>query len=133
MKENKKSPLIKINKKSNKKVFFTWFINLLEMSQSKEKKLTDMQREILIEFMALPEKYKYDRFSTKARKKVVQIVQEKYNKNYVPTWIGTNITRIKNKGYIVLNEDENLDLAISLERILNVKDIEINFKFEINE
>lgn len=131
--EKKKTPIIQINKESDQKAFYLWFIKLLEMSQVKEKTLTTTERDILVEFMLLPEKYKYDRFSTKARNRVKEIVQTKNNHKYHKTWLGTTLSAIAKKGYIYRGEEDSLYLATTLEKILNLKELEINFKFKINE
>lgn len=131
--DKKKTPIIQINKESDKRAFFLWFIKLLEMSQVKEKTLTTTERNILVEFMLLPEKYKYDRFSTKARNKVKEIVQTQNNHKYHKTWLGTTLSSITKKGYIYRGVEDSLYLATTLEKILNLQELEINFKFKINE
>lgn len=131
--EKKKTPTIQINKESDQKAFYLWFISLLEMSQNKDKKLTGAEKEVLIEFMLLPERYKYDRFSTKGRKRVREIIEERNNHSYHKTWLGTTLSAIAKKGFVYRDQEESLYLNPALEKILGLKELEINFKFKINE
>lgn len=60
----------------SRKEFLLRFFELYNVLQKDEKKLTDSEARLLTEILLLPEKYKYSRLSTSARRVLLDTVRE---------------------------------------------------------
>lgn len=118
---------IKIERKINKKEFFDTFLKLIGTSCSGNQKLSDSERELLVEFMSLPQKHKYNRFSTLARK----IVRANLDKG--KTHVNSYLYALEKKRYIQRDEEGIYVLSRMLEEITDVDLLELKFKFTIKD
>lgn len=67
----------------SRKEFLLRFFELYNVLQKEDKKLTDSEIRLLTEILLLPEKYKYSRLSTSARRVLLEIVRkEGWNLSY---------------------------------------------------
>lgn len=108
--------------------FYDTFLIMIGSNYPKEKRLTENERKTLIEFMQLKEeKFKYNRFGKIAKDRVQ---------------VSLNITRpnlerylkdLRAKGYIEKDMDNIHSLNKTLNRLLDINELEINFKFKVND
>lgn len=126
----------KIFKEINKEQALRHYFSIQSHLQKNENlKLTKRHIEVLVTVLGLPEKYKYSKFSTKARLEVRRLLKEKYNRDVSRGAYQLIIYNLEEKGIIVKNEDEDFDLHPQiLEMYNNLKnELEIVIKFEIND
>lgn len=108
--------------------FYNTFLIMLGSNYPKEKRLTENERKVLIEFMKLTEeKFKYNRFGKIAKDKVVKALN--INKPNLERYIQD----IRKKGYIEKDVDNISSLNKMLNKLLEVNELELNFKFKIND
>jgi len=108
--------------------FYETFLIMLGSNYPKEKSLTENERKILVEFMKLTdEKFKYNRFGKIAK----NVIAEKMNINK-PN-LERYIQDLRKKGYIEKDADNISSLNKMLNRLLGVGELELNFKFKIND
>jgi len=108
--------------------FYETFLIMLGSNYPKEKRLTENERKILVEFMKLTdEKFKYNRFGKIAK----NVIAEKMNINK-PN-LERYIQDLRKKGYIEKDADNISSLNKMLNRLLGVGELELNFKFKIND
>ena len=108
--------------------FYETFLIMLGSNYPKEKRLTENERKILVEFMKLTdEKFKYNRFGKIAK----NVIAEKMNINK-PN-LERYIQDLRKKGYIEKDADNISSLNKMLHRLLGVGELELNFKFKIND
>jgi len=108
--------------------FYETFLIMLGSNYPKEKRLTENERKILVEFMKLTdEKFKYNRFGQIAK----NVIAEKMNINK-PN-LERYIQDLRKKGYIEKDADNISSLNKMLNRLLGVGELELNFKFKIKD
>ena len=123
----KKEKKVEIERSVDRKTLFDSFLKLLGTNYSIEQRLSDGEREVLVEFMALPDKFKYNRFSTLGRK----VVRESLKKSN--THLNRYIYFLEKKKFIYKDNDGIFCLATVLDKILNVDKLELNFKFLVKD
>jgi len=117
-----------IERQLKREDFYNTFFIMLGANYPKEKRLTDGERKVLVEFMKLTdEKFKYNRFSNVAKNKVcAEIGINKPN-------LDRYLQDIRKKGYIEKDIDNMHSLNKMLSKLLEVKELELNFKFKVND
>lgn len=98
--------------------------------------LADTETRVLAEFLLLEEKFKYNRFSKVAKRKVLERLEEKYDWKLSPINLNTKIYSLISKDFLARDEDGIIFIKPYLikmvqEIILNGK-IEIKVVFECN-
>jgi len=68
-------------------------------------KLTEGEIKLLIEFILLPEKYSYQRFSRYAKPQVLKALEDVYAWKLTPINLNTKIYELVNKNYIWRDDD----------------------------
>lgn len=126
MKEKK---IVIERKNIDKKEFYHNFLKLLSTTYPNDKKLTNAEREVLVEFMLLPERFKYNRFSTDARKRVTTSLGKGANTKYI---INNYLDILRTKKYLIKDADNIECLHPVLDKIIDLDGLELNFKFVIN-
>lgn len=108
--------------------FYETFLIMLGSNYPKEKRLTENERKVLIEFMKLKEeKFKYNRFGKIAKDKVVNALN--INKPNLERYIQD----LRKKGYIQKDADNISALNPMLNKLLEIHELELKFKFKIND
>ena len=108
--------------------FYETFLIMLGSNYPKEKRLTENERKVLIEFMKLKEeKFKYNRFGKIAKDKVVNALN--INKPNLERYIQD----LRKKGYIQKDTDNISALNPMLNKLLEINELELKFKFKIND
>lgn len=133
---NGKIEVKKIFKDINKEQVLKYYFSIQSYLQPSPKlKLTEGQIEVLVAVLCLPEKYKYGRFSTKARVETRKILKEKYGKDLTRGAYQIILYKLQEKGVIVTTEDEDFDLHPQILKMYNnlTNELEIVIKFEIND
>lgn len=67
--------------------------------------LTEVEAMVLTEFILLPERYKYQRFSRYAKPKVLEALKLFHNKEMTPLNLNSYIQTLIKKGYVWRDED----------------------------
>lgn len=107
---------------------FNTFLIMLGANYPKEKRLTDGERKVILEFMKLTEdKFRYNRFSNLAKKRVCATLN--MNKPNLDRYLQD----IRKKGYIEKDADNIYSLNKMLNKLLEVKELELSFKFKVND
>lgn len=133
---NGKIEVKKIFKDIKKEEVLSYFFNIQSYLQTnKSLKLTNGEIEILICILSLPEKFKYNRFSSKARVKARELLKEKFNREIGRILYQQHIYNLKKKGVIVEIEDGDNDLHPQILKMYNnlTNELEIVIKFTIND
>lgn len=108
--------------------FYDTFLIMLGSNYPKDKRLTENERKVITEFMKLTdEKFKYNRFGKIAK----NVVAEKLN--ITKPNLERYIQDLRKKGYIEKDVDNISSLNKMLNRLLEVKELELSFKFKIND
>jgi hypothetical protein len=129
-----------LNKRSKIDAFRTYF-SLLQFALAKNKQLSELEIELLILFLSLPERFKYHRFSTLAKNKVIETAQEEMNWKLSRINVNNKIYSMIEKGVLVRDEDgviylnkqvqKGIDL---LSRAIEGKgDMEITFQVKVED
>lgn len=117
-----------IERQLTKEDMFNTFLIMLGANYPKEKRLTDGERKVVLEFMKLTEdKFRYNRFSNLAKKKVCEALG--MNKPNLDRYLQD----IRKKGYVEKDSDNIYSLNKMLNKLLEVKELELNFKFKVND
>lgn len=117
-----------IERQLTKEDMFNTFLIMLGANYPKEKRLTDGERKVVLEFMKLTEdKFRYNRFSNLAKKKVCEALG--MNKPNLDRYLQD----IRKKGYIEKDSDNIYSLNKMLNKLLEVKELELSFKFKVND
>lgn len=111
-----------------RKDFYDTFLIMLGSNYPKERRLTENERKVLIEFMGLTdEKFKYNRFGRIAKDRVIETL--KITKPNLERYIKD----LKKKGYIEKDSDNINSLNRMINKLLEINELELNFKFKIND
>jgi len=80
--------------------------------------LSSMERKMLTGFLLLPyERYRHQRFSSHARKKVFKYLKEKYGWNFKYPNLNQKISTLVKKGILYRDEEHQVHLVRSLENL----------------
>lgn len=117
---------------------FFHFINAAQLDLSKI--LTDTEIQVLVEFIILPEKFTYQRFSTLAKRKVREILKEEFNwiltkenlNNKIYAMIEKNILSRDEDGVIHLVKHIKIPVFEMVKAIQNKSSYDITFRYEAN-
>ena len=117
---------------------FFHFINAAQLDSTKI--LTDTEIQVLIEFIMLPEKFKYQKFSTLAKRKVREILKEEFKwvlskenlNNKIYAMIDKNILTRDEDGVIHLVNHLKIPINSLMDSIQKKKSYDITFRYEIN-
>lgn len=91
--------------------FLEKFLNMVNMLSSPEKNIATAEAQLLIEFLLLPEeKFKYQRFSSLAKAKVIQSAASK-NWNLTKINVNNKIYSLIDKGFLRRDEDGVIYIA----------------------
>ena len=115
----------------------TVFSKLLEfistLNPNSEHRLHDSEIALLVEFLMLPEKYKYYRFSAPAKTRLEKTALKELGWKLTRTNLNNKIYSILDKGYLVRDEDGVIYFAKYLrsivEQILDDKTWELTLQF----
>lgn len=117
---------------------FFHFINAAQLDSSKI--LTDTEIQVLIEFILLPEKFRYQRFSTLAKRKVREILKNDYSwvlskenlNNKIYAMIDKDILERDEDGVIHLVKHIRIPVEQLIEALSNKNPYQITFKYEVD-
>lgn len=117
---------------------FFHFINAAQLDPSKL--LTETEIQVLIEFILLPEKFKYQKFSTLAKRKVRELLQTNFSwtlskenlNNKIYSMIDKNILTRDEDGVIHLVNHLKIPINSLIDSITAKKSYDITFRYEIS-
>ena len=108
--------------------FLTKFFDLWNVLQKETTRLTNKEIKALAEFLLLPDKFRYSRFSTQARKHVLRTCQEA---GWELSYQGLTqlIKSLTDKGVIILDPDGVKAIHPSLEVLIDPNRTEYDLRF----
>jgi len=117
---------------------FFHFINAAQLDSSKI--VTDTEIQVIIEFILLPEKFHFQRFSTLAKRKVRAVLEDEFSwvlskenlNNKIYSLIEKNILNRDEDGVIHIVKHLRIPLSELLKAYEEKKNYEIIFRYEIN-
>lgn len=117
---------------------FFHFINAAQLDSSKI--ITETEIQVITEFILLPEKFHYQRFSTLAKRKVRSILEEEFSwilskenlNNKIYSLIEKNILSRDEDGVIHIVKHLRIPITELLDAYEKKKNYEIIFRYEIN-
>jgi len=112
----------------SRREFLLKFFDLWNILQKEEVRLTSKEIVILTEFLLLPDKFKYSRFSTQARRYVLRTVNES-GWNLSQQGLAQLIKALSNKGIIILDSDGVKSIVAALEILVDRNKTEYDLKF----
>lgn len=92
------------------------YFSLLQFVFPKEKQLTELEIELLILFLSLPEKFKYSRFSTLAKNKVIEIAAQEQGWKLSRINVNNKLYSLIDKGVLVRDEDGVIYINKTIDR-----------------
>jgi len=112
------------------------FLELLStLNPDPTKVLTPSEITMFTEFLLLPEKYKYQRFSRPAKDYVRQVLQEEFNMKLSKVNMNNKIYSIRDKGYIYTDTDRCMYIKVyliqAIQRLLDTLDAQQPYKIVI--
>jgi hypothetical protein len=121
---------------SEKEIYSKILEFLSTLNPDPDKRLQDTEVKLLVEFLTLPEKYKYYRFATPSRTRV--------QKNAAAdgwvisrTNLNNKLYKILEKGYLVRDEDSVIYLDPSvrsiLDKLANKEEVSITLNFSLED
>lgn len=112
----------------SRKEFLFRFFELFNVIQKDKFKLTEKEKWLLVEFMAVPVKNKHSRFSTRVRK---QVIDSLANKGWKLSQSGLSqiLKSLTDKKLLELDEDGNRKLIKYLEHFIDKTRTEFKFEF----
>lgn len=108
--------------------FLLVFFDLWNVLQKEEYRLTNKEIKILTEFLLLPDKFKYSRFSTQARKYVLKTVNEA-GWGLTSQGLTQLIKALCDKGIVRLDQDGVKAIVQNLDILVNKNKTEYDLKF----
>lgn len=117
----------------SRKEFLLKFFDLWNVLQRESSRLTVKEIAILTEFLLLPDKFKYSRFSTQARRYVVKTVSES-GWNLSQQGMAQLIKALTDKGIVILDSDGVKSIVPTLEILVdrNKTEYDLKFQFQID-
>lgn len=112
----------------SRREFITRFFDLWNILQKEEYRLRVKEIAILAEFLLLPDKFKYSRFSTQARKYVLRTVNES-GWNLSPQGLAQLIKSLTDKGIVKLDIDGVKSITSKLDILADKNKTEYDLKF----
>lgn len=112
----------------SRREFLLKFFDLWNILQKEEVRLTSKEIVILTEFLLLPDKFKYSRFSTQARRYVLRTVNES-GWNLSQQGLAQLIKALSSKGIIILDSDGVKSIVAALEILVDRNKTEYDLKF----
>lgn len=117
---------------------FFHFVNAAQLDSSKI--ITETEIQVITEFILLPEKFHFQRFSTLAKRKVRQILEEEFNwvlskenlNNKIYSLIEKNILSRDEDGVIHIVKHLRIPITKLLEAYEKKENYEITFRYEIS-
>jgi hypothetical protein len=121
-------------KKENKSEVISLALEILSLatpSDSKLKKLSPTEIHILTEFLTLPDKYVYQRFSKYAKRFVINQLKDKYNLDYNAVYLNGIVYNLIKKQYLWRDVDDVIYIKESIVSYINniLSDEVLNIKF----
>lgn len=113
----------------SRKEFLLKFFDLWNVLQRESSRLTVKEIAILTEFLLLPDKFKYSRFSTQARRYVVKTVSES-GWNLSQQGMAQLIKALTDKGIVILDSDGVKSIVPTLEILVDKNKTEYDLKFQ---
>lgn len=125
--------MIKDYKNISRKEFLFRFFDLWNVLQPEAYRLTYKEMWLLIEFMLLPEPYKYSRFGTRARKTIIKTLEAQGWK-LLQQGLVQFIKSLEIKGLIVRDEEDIRQLHKNILPLIDKKrtDFTLTFNFNID-
>lgn len=121
----------------SKEEFLDVFLELVNLLQNEERKLTKTQRIILREFLLLDDKiFKFTRFGALGKKAVMQSLKEKYGWEYKHHNMNIAVINYTKKGFVYKDVDSvkylNKGLKLYLEKVATSKEPQdITFRLSV--
>ena len=117
----------------SRREFIVRFFDLWNILQKEEYRLRTKEIAILAEFLLLPDKFKYSRFSTQARKYVLRTVNES-GWNLSQQGLAQLIKSLTDKGIVKLDIDGVKSITSKLDILAdkNKTEYDLKFLFQIN-
>ncbi len=112
----------------SRREFITRFFDLWNILQKEEYRLRTKEIAILAEFLLLPDKFKYSRFSTQARKYVLRTVNES-GWNLSQQGLAQLIKSLTDKGIVKLDIDGVKSITSKLDILADKNKTEYDLKF----
>ena len=112
----------------SRREFLTKFFDLWKVLQKETTRLTNKEIKALAELLLLPDKFRYSRFSTQARKHVLRTCQEA---GWELSYQGLTqlIKSLTDKGVIILDPDGVKAIHPSLEVLIDPNRTEYDLRF----
>jgi len=123
--------MIKKFKGVSRKEFLFRFIDLWNILQKKELRLTEKEAWILVEFMSLAPEYDKFRFSSQCKKMVMKEVSAK---GWTVSIMGVNqlLSKLENKKILRQDEDGCKYLREEFKRFIDPKNTKFTFTFDFD-
>jgi hypothetical protein len=112
----------------SRREFIVRFFDLWNILQKEEYRLRTKEIAILAEFLLLPDKFKYSRFSTQARKYVLRTVNES-GWNLSQQGLAQLIKSLTDKGIVKLDIDGVKSITSKLDILADKNKTEYDLKF----
>jgi|JI102314A2RNA_FD_contig_21_8787157_length_531_multi_7_in_0_out_0_1 hypothetical protein len=112
----------------SRREFIVRFFDLWNILQKEEYRLRTKEIAILAEFLLLPDKFKYSRFSTQARKYVLRTVNES-GWNLSQQGLAQLIKSLTDKGIVKLDIDGVKSVTSKLDILADKNKTEYDLKF----
>lgn len=130
--------ITKTYKDISEEKFYKLYFDLVNVLKPTDQ-ITYTESLVLIEFLLLKEeKYKHARFAARAKREVIKILQEKYDKKVSMTYMAVILANLESKGWIEKEPDGikyfNKKHQVVVDRILTSNDYEeIIFKLKVKQ
>lgn len=128
-----------VNLKLNqRRILYKYFQVLNLIQDDVTKHLTESEMELLIEFVLLPDKFKYARFSSPAKNRVIVTYAELYNKKLSKINLNNKLYMLLEKGYLRRDTDKIIYIQDFIMRAINsilgkpTYDITLKFQLDAN-
>jgi hypothetical protein len=118
-------------KKENDRELIELALEILSLITPKDiERLTPLEIRILTEFIYLPDKYSFQRFSKYAKKYVIDKIDELYGIKYKATYLNTCIYSLVKKKYLWRDSDDVLYIKSKI--LSYIKEVLKDKSFSIN-
>lgn len=126
-----------VNLKLNqRRILYKYFQVLNLIQEDITKHLTESEIELLIEFVLLPDKFKYARFSSPAKNRVIATYQELFDKKLSKINLNNKLYTLLEKGYLRRDTDKIIYIQDFIMRainnILSKPTYDITLKFQLD-
>lgn len=123
--------MIKKFKGISRKEFLFRFIDLWNILQKKEYRLTDKEAWLLVEFLSLPIEYDKFRFSSQCKK---MVMKEVVTRGWDVSIMGVNqlLTKLEQKKILMQDEDKCRYLRDEFKTFIDPKNTKFSFTFDFD-